>query len=104
QSLMLCDRVLFLAPGGRTAYFGPPQLALAFFGRDDFQEVFQDLGDATLDWAERFRVHADHERFVTTASVPLVPRDVRPPRPPRGPGWGRQVLTLTHRYAKVMPG
>ena len=28
QSLMLCDRVLFLAPGGHTAYFGPPQLAL----------------------------------------------------------------------------
>jgi ABC-type multidrug transport system ATPase subunit/pSer/pThr/pTyr-binding forkhead associated (FHA) protein len=104
QSLMLCDRVLFLAPGGHTAYFGPPQLALAFFGRDDFQEVFQDLGDASIDWAERFRAHADHERFVTTAAVPVVPRDLRPPRPPRGPGWGRQVLTLTRRYAKVMAG
>jgi ABC-type multidrug transport system ATPase subunit/pSer/pThr/pTyr-binding forkhead associated (FHA) protein len=104
QSLMLCDRVLFLAPGGHTAYFGPPQLALAYFGRDDFQEVFQDLGDATLDWTARFRAHADHERFVTTGAVPAVPRDVRPPRPPRGPRWGRQVLTLTRRYAKVMAG
>jgi ABC-type multidrug transport system ATPase subunit/pSer/pThr/pTyr-binding forkhead associated (FHA) protein len=104
QSLMLCDRVLFLAPGGHTAYFGPPQLALAFFGRDDFQEVFKDLSDSGQDWAARFRAHTDHERFVATAAVPVLPRDVRPAKPPRGPGWFRQVATLTRRYAKVVAG
>ena len=32
QSIRLCDRVLVLAPGGRAAYFGPAQLAPAYFG------------------------------------------------------------------------
>ena len=41
QSIRLCDRLLVLAPGGRPAYFGPPQLAPAFFECDDLQEVFQ---------------------------------------------------------------
>src|SRR5205807_7346197 len=31
QSLHLCDRVIFLAPGGTTAYFGPPTDALHYF-------------------------------------------------------------------------
>ena len=43
QSLRLCDRVLILAPGGGEAYFGPPQFAPSYFGRDDFQQIFQDL-------------------------------------------------------------
>jgi ABC-type multidrug transport system ATPase subunit len=41
QSIRLCDRLLVLAPGGRPAYFGPPQLAPAFFDREDLQQVFQ---------------------------------------------------------------
>ena len=41
---------------------------------------------------------------MATAAVPVVRRDVRPPKPPPGPGWLRQVATLTRRYAKVMAG
>ena len=43
QSLRLYDRVLVLAPGGRLAFFGPPQLILAYFDEDDFADVFRDL-------------------------------------------------------------
>ena len=65
QSLRLCDRVLALAPGGRTAYFGPAQLAPAYFGREDFQQVFQELNTRTdVDWTERFRSHPEHNRYV----------------------------------------
>ncbi len=41
ESVRLCDRLLILAPGGRPAYFGPPQLAAAAFDCDDLQEVFE---------------------------------------------------------------
>jgi ABC transport system ATP-binding/permease protein len=69
QSIRLCDRVLFLAPGGRPAYFGPPQLAPAFFGREDFQQIFQDLSsDRRRDWSTAFRGHRDYERFVQRPS------------------------------------
>jgi ABC transport system ATP-binding/permease protein len=43
QSLDRCDRILFLAPGGQTAYFGPPAEALGFFRRAQYAEVFLDL-------------------------------------------------------------
>ena len=58
QSLRLCDRVLALAPGGRVAYFGPPQLMLAYFDRDDYADVFHDLGQTDgAASAARFRAH-----------------------------------------------
>ncbi|MGA8015682.1 MAG: FHA domain-containing protein, partial [Candidatus Dormiibacterota bacterium] len=55
QSLSLCDRVLMLAPGGRVAFYGPPNAALGYFGRTDFVDVFQDL-EASPDapWDQRF--------------------------------------------------
>ena len=43
QSLNLCDRVIFLAPGGSTAYFGPPEEALEYFGGTDYADVFRTL-------------------------------------------------------------
>ncbi|MBA2463205.1 MAG: ATP-binding cassette domain-containing protein [Actinobacteria bacterium] len=73
QSLSLCDRVLFLAPGGQPAYFGPPPLALTYFGCDDFQQVFQALSVPDhSDWSERFRGHPYHARYL----------DREPPEPP----------------------
>nr|WP_256255987.1 ATP-binding cassette domain-containing protein [Streptomyces sp. MUSC 14] len=55
-NLHLCDRLLVLAPGGRTAYFGPSHYALEFFGYDDWADVFQafDL-HPDRDWAARYR-------------------------------------------------
>ena len=39
QSLDLADRMLFLARGGRVAYFGPPDEALGYFARLSSQEL-----------------------------------------------------------------
>ena len=53
ESVRLCDRLLILAPGGRAAYFGPPQLAAAAFDCDDLQEVFELLNaQPERDWSE----------------------------------------------------
>ncbi|HEV2982726.1 MAG TPA: ATP-binding cassette domain-containing protein [Solirubrobacteraceae bacterium] len=51
QSIRLCDQLLVLAPGGRLAYFGRPQLAPAFFECEDLQGVFQLLNsEPDRDW------------------------------------------------------
>jgi ABC transport system ATP-binding/permease protein len=53
ESVGLCDRLLILAPGGRPAYFGPPQLGPAAFDCDDLQEVFELLNARPeRDWSE----------------------------------------------------
>ena len=103
QSLRLCDRVLVLAPGGRVAYFGPPQLMLAYFDRDDHAAVFRDLvRREDVDWGAEFRAHPYHATYVE--------RGVRAPPAPAGErsaarlsahGRRRQFVTLTKRYAAV---
>jgi ABC-type multidrug transport system ATPase subunit/pSer/pThr/pTyr-binding forkhead associated (FHA) protein len=105
QSLRLCDRVLFLAPGGRTAYFGPAQLALAYFGRDDFQEAFQDLGSGDTDWPARFRAHPLHRQYVEAAGdVETQPAGPREAPSPHGGSFARQLGTLSRRYVRVIAG
>lgn len=120
QSIRLCDRVLFLAPGGHTAYFGPPQLATAYFEREDFQEVFQLLSSGgERDWGGAFRSHPYYERFVErprpTAEEPgpaepvpdaeggrMRPSQTGSPARPRG--IPAQLSLLTRRYTRVIGG
>ena len=105
QSLRLCDRVLFLAPGGRPAYFGPAQLAPAYFDREDFQEVFRDLSSQIeRDWPTTFREHPFYDRYVRceapapAAEEPGGRRFTLPS--PRG--WFGQFSMLTRRFARVI--
>jgi ABC-type multidrug transport system ATPase subunit len=106
-SLELCDRVLFLAPGGRGAYFGPPGRVAPFFGRDGIEQVFQDLGaEPERDWAGEFRASDDHRRFVAE------PMAKPPPAPAAEPAaatrsvmrrrWFRQFTTLCRRYLAIL--
>ncbi len=104
QSLHLCDRVLFLAPGGRTAYFGPPADALRYFNRTDFADVFTDLeqrGD--VKWDELFRNSPEYEQFVRlplAIDQPALPTGAPRPLPAKATrrDWPRQSVTLLRRY------
>jgi ABC-type multidrug transport system ATPase subunit len=105
DSLHLCDRVLCLAPGGRPAYFGPPQLAAAHFGRDDWQQVFQDLSRPDgPDWSRRFEGTAEHQRYVEAPLSQYAPAATPVAVEPRarGRGWMRQFSALTARYARSL--
>ena len=105
-SLDMCDAVLFMAPGGRPAFFGPPDAALAFFGQDDYQGIFQVLSDSQgVDWPAKFATSDERRRF-----LPLVPgsatADVLPPpatpTPKRTQSLFRQFATLTARHLSVL--
>ena len=69
QSIDVCDRVLFLAPGGTTAFFGPPAEVLPYFGsHGDFErysEVFRAIDEQRdRSWSDLFRSAPLHERYV----------------------------------------
>jgi ABC-type multidrug transport system ATPase subunit len=97
QSLKLCDRVLLLARGGQEAYFGPPQLAPAYFERQDFEEIFLDLS-RSRDWKERFRRHEYHERYVEPSGHPGAGMpSPQAGRPAVHRAWWRQFATLWRR-------
>lgn len=108
ESLNLCDRALFLAPGGRTAFFGPPQLAIAYFQRADYQEVFRDLSTQDPQQSSAsFRSSEIAQRYLRQplSGYTAPTRPQTPPAPANpGQGWARQVWILSRRYCRVLAG
>ncbi|KAA0929693.1 ABC transporter ATP-binding protein/permease, partial [Streptomyces apricus] len=109
-SLDVCDRLLVLAPGGKVAYYGPPQEALAFFGHQEWPEAFEAFErDRDRDWAGTYRDSPQHRRYTVDASAqPRLPRTGDGPdpavmaRPPTPQSWGSQLGTLVRRYTAVL--
>lgn len=106
MSLGFCDRVLCLAVGGSTAFFGPPERAPAALGGEDYQQALQHLVDAPEHpWADAYRRSDDYQTYVAgplRQVPPLLPAiDGRPPGRPRT-RWFHQMAVLTRRYARVM--
>ncbi len=67
-NLMLCDKVIFLARGGRLCFYGPPREALAFFETDEFSSIYTRLEQdeaSSSQWEQRFlqsRYYAEYVR------------------------------------------
>ncbi|WP_030927312.1 FHA domain-containing protein [Streptomyces sp. NRRL S-646] len=104
-SLDVCDRLLVLAPGGRIAYYGRPDDALAFFGFEQWPEAFEAFEHDDRDWAGDYRFSPFHRHYITEATAqPRVPRSgpvvITPPARPRS--RGAQLGTLVRRYTAAL--
>ena len=83
-NLDVCDRLLVLVPGGKVAFFGPPEEGLSYFGQPGWAEVFQAFDrQPERDWAGEFAA-----RGSTSVTSPSRRRSPRSPaaRRPRAPG------------------
>ncbi|MCX4405454.1 FHA domain-containing protein [Streptomyces sp. NBC_01764] len=108
-SLDICDRLLVLAPGGKVAYFGPPDGALAFFGYQQWPEAFEAFErDQDRDWAGEYRGSPLQGRYIDSAGSAARPQLPRPGPaaavgpPPKAQSWAAQLGTLVRRYAAVL--
>ncbi|MET9322347.1 FHA domain-containing protein [Streptomyces sp. NPDC003038] len=109
-NLEVCDRLLVLAPGGRIAYYGPPEEALGFFGFEQWPEAFEAFeNQRDRDWAGQYRTSPLRRRYVDVAAVrpPLAGEaeraaGVRPQPPPKAQSWVSQLSTLIRRYAAAL--
>ncbi|WP_380281892.1 FHA domain-containing protein [Kitasatospora purpeofusca] len=110
-SLDVCDRLLVLAPGGRTAYYGPPAEALPFFGFTEWPQAFEAFANEDHQaWQRRFRESPQYERYVAAeaqpparpvpAAWPGAAADTIGPEQPQG--WFSQLGTLIRRYTAVL--
>jgi ABC-type multidrug transport system ATPase subunit len=100
-----CDRLLVLVPGGRVAFYGPPDEGLTYFDLPDWAEVFQAIERyPKRDWAAEFKASPYHARYVAAQEVEQATARPRPEpaRAPRRRGGLRQVATLTRRYTRVI--
>jgi ABC-type multidrug transport system ATPase subunit/pSer/pThr/pTyr-binding forkhead associated (FHA) protein len=66
KNVVLCDQVAFLAKGGRLAYFGPPEEALAYFGVAEFDEIYDKLENerSPEEWAASYRQSPQYSQYV----------------------------------------
>ncbi|MEU3608062.1 FHA domain-containing protein [Streptomyces sp. NPDC035033] len=113
-SLDVCDRLLVLAPGGRVAYYGPPDDTLSFFGFAQWPEAFEAFEtQRDRDWAGQYRGSRFHRRYIEDATVrpyaPVpggsasgAPEAAVPAPPPKPQSWGGQLRTLVRRYTAAL--
>ncbi|MEU6827897.1 FHA domain-containing protein [Nocardia beijingensis] len=105
-NLDACDRLLVLVPGGRLAYYGPPEEGLQQFGQGSWAEVFQAFDrEEDRDWAGEFRDSARFQHYVAVAPTDDVGPvgTQRPPAPPPAPqSKFSQLSTLCRRYLAVI--
>jgi ABC-type multidrug transport system ATPase subunit len=105
-NLMVCDRLLVLAPGGRIAFYGPPGEALGYFGLADWADLFQAFDRyPDRDWAGEFAASLVHARYAAQRRPNEGPSDEEQPAlaaPAQHRRGLRQYATLTRRYARVI--
>jgi ABC transport system ATP-binding/permease protein len=106
-SLNVCDRLLVLAPGGRIAYYGQPDDALAFFGFEQWPEAFEAFeNDRDRDWAGTYRESPFHRQYIANSTaqprLPQAAADGFVAPPPKAQSWGAQLRTLVRRYAAAL--
>jgi ABC-type multidrug transport system ATPase subunit len=101
--LNMCDRLLVLAPGGRLAYFGPPQQALAYFGCTDFADLFILLeNDTDTDWTTRYTNSPLHTAFTPTPTPTHTRTPTTKPKPQAQQSPLAQFSILSRRYLAVI--
>ena len=107
DNLDTCDRLLVLVPGGRIAFYGPPEEGLSYFGQSRWAEVFQDFERyPDRDWAALFAASPAYAQYVLgqrprPSQTPNAPELPATP-PPQRRGAFRQMVTLTRRYVRVI--
>jgi ABC transport system ATP-binding/permease protein len=73
KNLMISDLVVFLAKGGRVAYFGPPKDALNYFGVEEFDEIYIKVDEerSPQEWARQYQQSSYYQTYVADRQVSL---------------------------------
>lgn len=54
QSLHMCDKIIFMGPGGRLCFCGTPDQALMFFDTDSLVNIYNIIAENPALWEEQF--------------------------------------------------
>jgi ABC-type multidrug transport system ATPase subunit/pSer/pThr/pTyr-binding forkhead associated (FHA) protein len=104
--LDMCDDLLVLSPGGRLAYYGPPAEGLAYFGKQDWADVFKAFRSETgRDWAGQFRdsmALRAQEQQRPPSGAPAMAGQPGGPRPGAPRSRAAQLAILCRRYLAVI--
>lgn len=105
ENIDKCHKIVFLAPGGRLAFYGRPAEAKAFFGVDKFSRIYTVVNDPTQNWPEKYKQTSYYKEYIetplqTTAAKAKPARSAAPVKVKNPSPWSGlgQALTLAQRY------
>lgn len=102
-NLDVCDKVLLLAPGGKVAYFGPPNEMLQHFAAKDHADVFVEVARDPERAKQVFLgSHLMEEQVAAPLSAPRRYQPGPPEKPPRQQSIPSQLSTLARRQLRVI--
>lgn len=96
QSLNMCDKIIFMGPGGRLCFCGTPEQALMFFDTDSLVNIYNIIAQNPALWEEQFAHCTEDER------------NQEPEQPDktglkeRKPSLLLQLFYLSQRYAELI--
>ena len=95
--LDMCDQVLLLAPGGKTAFCGHPAGVGDFLGTSDWAEIFARVAS---DPDRAFANYRSRQAAAPPPPPPVAPRGVVG-QPPKSSSW-KQLSTLSRRQVRLI--
>jgi ABC transport system ATP-binding/permease protein len=118
KNVMQCDLVVFLAKGGKVAYYGPPQDALTYFEVQDFDDIYLKLEEEARSpqaWQQQYLESDAYRQYVgdrqrhlhaqlaqqAQASPKSTKRRLKPWEN-QGSSFWRQFLLLSHRNLTIL--
>ncbi len=103
-NISLCDKVIFLAEGGKLAFYGTPAEALRYFKANDFAEVYNKIATEKHadQWVKDFASSDTAKRLAFLKMKPKkhngnIEKDIKP-----GISSLKQWRILTARYGRIM--
>lgn len=102
KNVTIASMVVFLAKGGRLAYFGPPKLALDYFGVKDFDAIYSKVErqHSPQHWQERFRESGYYIKYITNR-LSSTPQSKNRPAPVPINSW-KQWQVLCYRNLTIL--
>ena len=94
--LDVCDQILLVAPGGKTAFCGPPDQVEAAMGTRNWADIFAKVGADPDEANRRFKERSQQS---TQPPAPESPADLG--EPPKTDLW-RQLSTIARRQVRLV--
>ncbi|BBX65507.1 ABC transporter ATP-binding/permease protein [Mycobacterium saskatchewanense] len=94
--LDVCDQILLIAPGGKTAFCGPPDQVEAAMGTRNWADIFAKVGADPDEANRRFK---ERNQQSEQAPSPQSPADLG--EPPKTDLW-RQLSTVARRQVRLV--
>ncbi len=94
--LEVCDQILLIAPGGKTAFCGPPDQVETAMGTRNWADIFAKVGADPDEANRRFK---ERDQRSQRPPSPQSPADLG--EPPRADLW-RQLSTIARRQVRLV--